>query len=130
MAGAMMACCRNGSSCCSCLLASISYVLAGATNYFSLSMAIGAEEEDVMRVGKRVYVSNLAWRTSWQDLKDKFREAGTVVYSNVIRYEDGERGEGARHINPVAFFVLLASSQPTATALLCRALQGLGHRGV
>lgn len=24
-----------------------------------------------MHVGRRVYVSNLAWRTSWQDLKDK-----------------------------------------------------------
>jgi hypothetical protein len=24
-----------------------------------------------MHVGRRVYISNLAWRTSWQDLKDK-----------------------------------------------------------
>lgn len=28
-------------------------------------------DEEVMHVGRRVYVSNLAWRTSWQDLKDK-----------------------------------------------------------
>ncbi|KAK2077604.1 hypothetical protein QBZ16_004449 [Prototheca wickerhamii] len=46
-------------------------------------------EEEVMRVGRRVYVSNLAWRTSWQDLKDHFRTAGEVVYSNVIKDADG-----------------------------------------
>jgi hypothetical protein len=28
-------------------------------------------DEEVMHVGRRVYISNLAWRTSWQDLKDK-----------------------------------------------------------
>lgn len=43
-----------------------------------------------MRVGRRCFVSNLAWRTSWQDLKDKFRECGNVVYANVIRDEGGE----------------------------------------
>jgi hypothetical protein len=31
-------------------------------------------EEGVVRIGKRCYVSNLAWRTSWQDLK--VRQAG------------------------------------------------------
>ena len=45
-----------------------------------------------MRVGRRVYVSNLAWRTSWQDLKDHFRTAGEVVYSNVIKDADGACG--------------------------------------
>ena len=34
--------------------------------------------------GKRCYVGNLAWKTSWQDLKDLFRSVGTVVYSNVM----------------------------------------------
>eukprot|EP00878_Enallax_costatus_P003273 GHUV01003476.1.p1 GENE.GHUV01003476.1~~GHUV01003476.1.p1 ORF type:complete len:206 (+),score=60.15 GHUV01003476.1:195-812(+) len=43
----------------------------------------------MMRIGKRCYVSNLAWKTSWQDLKDKFRECGTVVYANVTRDDDG-----------------------------------------
>ena len=42
-----------------------------------------------IRVGRRCFVSNLAWRTSWQDLKDKFRECGNVVYANVMR--DGDR---------------------------------------
>lgn len=31
---------------------------------------VPAADEEVMHVGRRVYVSNLAWRTSWQDLKD------------------------------------------------------------
>ena len=44
------------------------------------------------RPGKRCFVGNLAWRTSWQDLKDKFREAGTVVYANVMRDDSGECG--------------------------------------
>ena len=43
--------------------------------------------------GKRCFVGNLAWRTSWQDLKDKFREAGTVVYANVQR-DDANRSKG------------------------------------
>ena len=49
-------------------------------------------EEDVMRVGRRCFISNLAWRTSWQDIKDKFRDCGTVVYANVIRDESGKCG--------------------------------------
>lgn len=53
-------------------------------------MAELAEEGATVRVGKRVFVGNLAWRTSWQDLKDKFRESGNVVYSNVMKDEEGE----------------------------------------
>ena len=36
-------------------------------------------------------MGNLAWRTSWQDLKDEFRKCGNVVYANVMRTEDGEK---------------------------------------
>ena len=42
-----------------------------------------------MRIGKRCYVGNLAWKTSWQDLKDTFRECGSVVYANVMRDDTG-----------------------------------------
>jgi RNA recognition motif-containing protein len=42
------------------------------------------------QTGKRCFVGNLAWRTSWQDLKDKFREVGTVVYANVMRDDSGK----------------------------------------
>lgn len=47
------------------------------------------ENGEKLIIGKRCYVGNLAWRTSWQDLKDKFRECGSVVYANVMRTEDG-----------------------------------------
>ena len=48
------------------------------------------EDSSVMRIGKRCYVGNLAWKTSWQDLKDKFRDVGNVVYANVMRDDGGE----------------------------------------
>eukprot|EP01024_Parvocaulis_polyphysoides_P041498 TRINITY_DN38049_c0_g1_i2.p1 TRINITY_DN38049_c0_g1~~TRINITY_DN38049_c0_g1_i2.p1 ORF type:complete len:225 (-),score=51.18 TRINITY_DN38049_c0_g1_i2:761-1387(-) len=52
-------------------------------------------DENMMRIGKRCYVGNLAWRTSWQDLKDEFRKCGTVVYANVVQDRDGRsRGWG------------------------------------
>jgi hypothetical protein len=37
----------------------------------------------------RCYVGNLAWQTGWQDLKDKFREAGRVVHADVLLDESG-----------------------------------------
>ncbi|KAL3157351.1 hypothetical protein ABBQ32_011834 [Trebouxia sp. C0010 RCD-2024] len=51
------------------------------------------DDSSVMRIGKRCYVGNLAWKTSWQDLKDKFRDVGNVVYANVMR-DDGGRSKG------------------------------------
>jgi RNA recognition motif-containing protein len=47
------------------------------------------QDQSVMRIGKRCFVGNLAWKTSWQDLKDTFRDAGTVVYANVMRDDNG-----------------------------------------
>jgi len=41
-------------------------------------------------VGTRVYVGNLSWQTSWQDLKDFFRSSGTVVYADVMKRSDGK----------------------------------------
>ncbi|CAL8469327.1 g8868 [Coccomyxa elongata] len=56
-------------------------------------MAEEADMQSVMRIGKRCFVGNLAWKTSWQDLKDTFREVGTVVYANVVR-DDAGRSKG------------------------------------
>ncbi|CEL97671.1 unnamed protein product [Vitrella brassicaformis CCMP3155] len=39
--------------------------------------------------GKQVFVSNLSWRTSWQDLKDLFRQYGEVVRADVLTGPDG-----------------------------------------
>jgi RNA recognition motif-containing protein len=52
-------------------------------------MAESQGDGAVMRIGRRCFVSNLNWKTSWQDLKDKFRESGEVVYANVVRDDDG-----------------------------------------
>lgn len=38
---------------------------------------------------KRVFVGNLAWSISWQDLKDHMRSAGNVEFANVITDNNG-----------------------------------------
>lgn len=44
-------------------------------------------------VSNRVFVGNLSWRTSWQNLKDHMRDAGDVVYADVFY----ERRSGPQH---------------------------------
>jgi len=44
---------------------------------------------DPSKVTNRVYVGNLAYETRWQDLKDHFREAGNVVFAEVLMGIDG-----------------------------------------
>jgi len=39
--------------------------------------------------GTKVYVGNLAWETSWQDLKDHFRQAGEVMHADIMLGADG-----------------------------------------
>lgn len=56
----------------------------------SLVSHVNADGEDVMRVGRRCFTSNLSWRTSWQDLKDAFRPCGNVVYCNIIKDSQGK----------------------------------------
>jgi len=41
----------------------------------------------------RVYVGNLSWQTSWQDLKDHMRTAGNVVFADVFT-DDSGRSKG------------------------------------
>merc|ERR550539_274685 len=41
------------------------------------------------RTGNRILVENISSRTSWQDLKDYFRTAGEISYTNVDRNGDG-----------------------------------------
>jgi len=42
------------------------------------------------QVTNRVYVGNLSWQTSWQDLKDHMRKAGTVIFADVFLDEQGK----------------------------------------
>lgn len=45
--------------------------------------------------GVQVFVGNLAWGTSWQDLKDHFKQVGFVVSADVVKGPDGRsRGFG------------------------------------
>lgn len=46
--------------------------------------------------GKRIYVANLSYKTSWQTLKDCMRDVGTVVYANVMRDDSGAPPHNAR----------------------------------
>jgi len=43
---------------------------------------------------RQVYVSNLPWSTSWQDLKDLFRPCGSVMRADVLLDSEG-RSKGA-----------------------------------
>lgn len=54
--------------------------------------SVGVEEGTVIRVARRVYVGNLNWRTSWQELKDHFSVVGPVRFADVLR----EGGPGSR----------------------------------
>lgn len=44
----------------------------------------GAPADGPVSVGKRVYVNNLSHETTWQILKDHFRQAGNVVHAAVL----------------------------------------------
>ena len=39
--------------------------------------------------GEHVHVKNLSFKTSWQELKEHFQQAGEVLYADVMMYEDG-----------------------------------------
>jgi len=39
--------------------------------------------------GRRVYIGNLSWAVSWQDLKDHMREAGEVTRADIMTGHDG-----------------------------------------
>jgi len=48
------------------------------------------EAQETEERGKRVYVGNLAWQVSWQDLKDHMKSTGLdVVRTNVMTAPDG-----------------------------------------
>ena len=49
---------------------------------------------DKMITGTRVYVGNLSWETTWQSLKDHFRQAGEVVHADVMMHDGRSKGCG------------------------------------
>jgi RNA recognition motif-containing protein len=44
---------------------------------------------DEQAKSRRVYVGNLSWEVSWQDLKDHMRQAGEVIHAEVITERTG-----------------------------------------
>ncbi len=44
--------------------------------------------------GRQVFVGNLPFHTSWQDLKDAFKSCGTVVRAEILQAEGKPRGAG------------------------------------
>lgn len=45
--------------------------------------------------GKKVYVENLNYKTSWQDLKDHMKTAGTVTFAELFTKRSGaSKGSG------------------------------------
>lgn len=48
------------------------------------------ESKMVVSPGCKVFFGNLSWNTSWQDLKDKARDYGTVVRADVGINEQGQ----------------------------------------
>jgi len=44
--------------------------------------------------GRKVFVGNLNWQTSWQDLKDKFRDVGEVAFVKIFEDDQG-RSKGS-----------------------------------
>eukprot|EP00741_Cyanophora_paradoxa_P005581 tig00000912_g5410.t1 len=45
-------------------------------------------------MSNRVYVGNLSWSTNWQNLKDYMRQAGTVLYADVLTESGTGRSKG------------------------------------
>lgn len=50
----------------------------------------------------KVFVANLSWDTSWQDLKDHMRDVGEVTYAEVMT-EKGEKGGRSKGCGIVQF---------------------------
>ena len=77
----------------------------------------GGGEEDR---SKRVYVGNLAWQVSWQDLKDHMRSTGLdVTRANVITGNDG-RSKGCGIVE----FATVADAQQAVETLNDTELKG------
>jgi hypothetical protein len=56
----------------------------------SLNEIIEREKKGKAEGGsRRVYVGNLAYETQWTSLKDHMRQAGEVVFADILRDYDG-----------------------------------------
>eukprot|EP01098_Paradermamoeba_levis_P004761 TRINITY_DN2032_c0_g1_i1.p1 TRINITY_DN2032_c0_g1~~TRINITY_DN2032_c0_g1_i1.p1 ORF type:complete len:308 (+),score=91.65 TRINITY_DN2032_c0_g1_i1:191-1114(+) len=52
-------------------------------------------QKDPSLAGRQVFVGNLSYKTSWQDLKDLFKQYGNVLHADVATTRDGlSKGRG------------------------------------
>ena len=72
--------------------------------------------------GGAVYVGNLSWESSWQDLKDHFKSAGSVVHADVMVGSDG-RSKGCG-------LVTFATAQEAQNAIAALNDTDLGGRPI
>ena len=56
----------------------------------STSTPASASSSDKVE-GSQLFIGNLSWDTTWQELKDHFGSCGTVEYSNVAIGRDGRK---------------------------------------
>eukprot|EP01066_Platyproteum_vivax_P005850 Platyproteum_vivax@DN1757_c0_g1_i2.p1 len=80
---------------------------AGRTNFYG-SRPPPARPDDR---GRQVFVGNLAWGVSWQDLKDEFRACGEVIRADILLYPDGS----SKGVGTVLFESEEAASEAVAT---------------
>lgn len=52
-------------------------------------MSVGDRSDGMRHIGRRLYVGNLAWDVSWQDLKDHFKSVVSVLRAEVFIGKDG-----------------------------------------
>jgi RNA recognition motif-containing protein len=90
-----------------------------ATTSTSTTRTTTREPEDGGGGARQVYVGNLSYETSWQDLKDLFRKDGTVEHADHIEGSDG-RKKG---------FGIVTFSNPKAAAGAIRRLDGFEFQG-
>ena len=67
--------------------------LSGRSARMKSSSSKPYQKKSRLQGSRRVYVGNLDWSVSWQDLKDHFQECGDVVYADVMT-EGGQSGKG------------------------------------
>ena len=89
---------------------------AGCNNGYGAELEGGSDN-------RRCYLGNLSYGTSWQDLKGHFRQAGTVVSSNVMKEMGTGRSKGC---GIVVFSTAVEAAWPIEV-LHASILQGRPH---
>jgi RNA recognition motif-containing protein len=59
-----------------------------------VALVILAEKKVVLFMSKTLYVGNLPWQTTEDDLADVFRQHGTVISSRIVTDRDTGRARG------------------------------------